>query len=282
MDSAHETFERSRGLGIDLVVLDRAESTNDELVARAHANEVADFTSVVTLDQTAGRGRLGREWVSPAGKALAVSVLLRTDVDSEHWGWIPLLAGVAMTRVVADMIPDASVTLKWPNDVLVATVDGERKVSGVLSELVSDGTIVVGAGLNLTLTAAELPVETATSLALNGATGSAEQLADRALAGFVSELRSEWQRFVEARGDAGASGLRLAVTELCGTLGRDVRVELPGALEHVGRAVGIDRQGHLLVSAVPSSDASTTAHEEATNRDVLTVAAGDVTHLRYE
>lgn len=281
MDSAHGTFERSRQLGVDLVVLEHAESTNDELIARAQADDVAEFTSVVTLNQTAGRGRLGREWVSPPGKALAVSVLLHTDVDSAHWGWIPLLAGVAMTRTIAKLIPDAAVTLKWPNDVLVDAAGGERKVSGVLSELVSDGTIVVGAGLNLTLSAGDLPVETATSLALNGASDSAAELADRALAGFVSELRGEWQRFVDARGDAGASGLRLAVTELCGTLGRDVRVELPGGLEHVGRAVGIDREGHLLVAGgVP--DASTTAHDEATNRDVLTVAAGDVTHLRYE
>src|SRR5690606_11363918 len=131
---------------------------------------------------------------------------------------------------------------------LVDTAGGERKVSGVLSELVSDGTIVVGAGLNLTLTDEELPVETATSLALNGASDSAAELADRALAGFVSELRGEWGRFVDARGDASASGLRLAVTELCGTLGRQERVELPGGLEHVGQAVGIDREGHLLVS----------------------------------
>src|SRR5690554_2046155 len=107
------TFERTRALGMPLIVLDRAESTNDELVARATATGLPEFTTVVTLDQTAGRGRLGREWVSPAGKALAVSVLLKPGVDSEHWGWIPLLAGVAMTRAVARMIPDASVSLKW-------------------------------------------------------------------------------------------------------------------------------------------------------------------------
>lgn len=267
-------FSRTDDLDIDLIVLESAASTNDELVARAKDGDVAEFTSVVTLDQTEGRGRLGREWVSPPGKALAVSVLLRPAMDSAHWGWIPLLAGVAMTRAVAGVIPDASVALKWPNDVLVTTVDGERKISGVLSELVSEGTIVVGVGLNLTLEEDELPVETATSLALNGATGTAAELADRALAGFLRELRGEWERFVAARGDAGASGLRVAVTELCGTLGRDVRVELPGGLEHVGRAVGIDAEGHLLVSGALS--------DEVTKSEVLTVAAGDVTHLRYE
>src|SRR5690554_4410846 len=253
------TFERARALGMPIIVLDRAESTNDELVARANSGDLPEFSTVVTLDQTAGRGRLGREWVTPAGKALAISVLLKPTMASEHWGWIPLLAGVAMTRAVARMIPDASVTLKWPNDVLVDTAGGERKVSGVLSELVSEGTIVVGVGVNLTVTNDELPVDTATSLATNGAAGPAAELADLALAEFLTELRAGWDAFVRADGDASASGLRLAVTDLCGTLGRDVRVELPGGLEHVGVAVGIDAAGHLLVGG-------------ATNSAVLTVA----------
>lgn len=268
-------FERTKDLGIDLDVLERAESTNDELVGRVGAGSLAEFTTVVTLDQTAGRGRLDREWVSPAGKALAVSTLLKPTMPSDAWGWIPLLAGVAMTRAVARLVPEASVALKWPNDVLITTPWGERKVSGVLSELVEGGGIVVGVGLNLTLGADELPVGTATSLTQNGAVGSAEELADVALAVFLSELRDGWRALEAADGDAGASGLRIAVTELCGTLGREVRVELPGGIEHVGSAVGIDSAGHLLVG-------SRNDHDPDTNGDVVTVAAGDVTHLRYE
>lgn len=269
------TFERTRSLGVPLHVLGTAESTNSELVERARVESLPEFTTVVTLDQTAGRGRLGREWVSPAGKALAVSVLLRPSMPSESWGWVPLLAGVAMTRAVARLVPDASVSLKWPNDVLIESGVGERKVAGVLSELVSEGVIVVGVGLNLTLTDAQLPVGTATSLRLNGAQGKADELADTALAAFLTELGEGWRALEAADGDAGASGLRIAVTELCGTLGREVRVELPGGIEHVGTAVGIDPAGHLLVGHGRSENAEA-------NGEVLTVAAGDVTHLRYE
>ncbi|HRN28802.1 MAG TPA: biotin--[acetyl-CoA-carboxylase] ligase [Terrimesophilobacter sp.] len=272
------TFRRSRNLGIDLHLLESAESTNDELAARAKTGDLAEFTTIATLNQTAGRGRLGREWVSPAGKTLAVSVLLKPTAPSDTWGWIPLLAGVCMTRAVARVVPGASVSLKWPNDVLINTERGERKVSGVLSELVRDGVIVVGVGLNLSLEGDELPVETATSLSANGAQGSPRELADTALAAFLTELRDGWAALEAAGGDAGASGLRLAVTELCGTLGREVRVERPGRLEHVGTAVGIDTAGHLLVGG----QGAVGGHNGAANSEVLTVAAGDVTHLRYE
>lgn len=268
-------FERTRDLGVDLHVLERAASTNDELVARAKAGPLGEFTTVATLTQTEGRGRLGREWVTPAGKALAVSVLLKPKAPSETWGWIPLLAGAAMTRAVSRLVPDSPVALKWPNDVLVTLGGVDRKVSGVLSELVGDGEVVVGVGVNLTMTEAELPVESATSLTLAGARGSAEELADAALAFFLTELREGWSALEAAGADAGASGLRLAVTELCGTLGREVRVELPGGIEHVGTAVGIDASGHLLVGAPRGVDS-------ASDADAVTVAAGDVTHLRYE
>lgn len=275
------TFERTRDLGLDLHVMESTGSTNDELVTRANAGELAEFTTVVTLNQTAGRGRLGREWVSPPGKALAVSVLLHPTASSATWGWIPLLAGACMTRTVARLVPGASVSLKWPNDVLIDTPHGERKVSGVLLELVSDGVIVVGVGLNLTLEGDELPVDTATSLSANGASGSALELADVALAAFLTDLRDEWAALEKAGGDAGASGLRLAVTELCGTLGREVRVELPGGIEHVGTAVGIDAAGHLLVGG-DHGGGHGGGHDAGANGEVLTVAAGDVTHLRYE
>jgi len=269
------SFERTRELGFDLHVLESAESTNDVLVALARDRDVDEFTTVVTLNQTAGRGRLGREWVSPAGKALAVSVLLKPSTPSDAWGWIPLLAGVAMTRAVSRLVPEASVALKWPNDVLISEGGVERKVSGVLSELVGESEVVVGVGLNLTATRGELPVEAATSLTSSGASGDAEELADVALFAFLSELRDGWAALEAAGGDAGASGLRLAVTELCGTLGREVRVGLPAGLEHVGTAVGVDASGHLLVGAGAG-------HDPASNPEVVTVAAGDVTHLRYE
>lgn len=234
--------------------LDDAGSTNEELVRRASLGELADRTVLVTDNQTAGRGRLGRSWVAPPGTALAVSIYL----TESGGGWLPLLAGLAMTRAVRTLVgDDAAVSLKWPNDVLVRG----RKVSGILGELVPSGA-VIGAGLNLTMTDAELPVPTATSLAIEGV--SPDGLRDRALSAYLGEFDSLWSEFRDAAFDA-EQGLRSAVAAACGTLGRSVRVELPGGGIREGVATGIDDQGRLVVR-----DGS----------EEFAVSAGDVTHVR--
>ncbi|CAN5286002.1 biotin--[acetyl-CoA-carboxylase] ligase [soil metagenome] len=259
---------RSTAAVENLLVLASAGSTNDELVAHAAASP--DFDVVVTDDQRAGRGRLGRVWVAPPGKTLAISVLLRPRLPGgealafDHFGWLPLIAGVAMTRAVASVVPAHRVGLKWPNDVLV----DDKKVSGILAELVpAEGAVVIGAGINLTIARDELPTETSTSLLLAGADET--ELADRVLSVYLGELRDLTRGFVSVGGDAEGSDIRALVTEYCTTLGRDVRVELPGGGDLFGVATGIDRSGRLEVTS--RADGRLSA-----------VAAGDVTHLRYE
>lgn len=210
----------------DLLVLESAGSTNDELVARASSS--ADFAVVVTANQTAGRGRLGRVWVAPPGKSLAISVLLRPrlpggeGLDFEHFGWLPLVAGVAMTQAVETVLTQRRVGLKWPNDVLV----DDRKVSGILTELIpAEGAVVVGAGINLTMGTDELPTETSTSLTLAGA--DEFELADRVLSAYLRALRDLVTEFVRVGGDAEGSGIRSLVAEYCTTLGRSVGGEPP-------------------------------------------------------
>ena len=252
-----------------LVALAEAGSTNDELVARAGG--LPDFSVVVTDNQTAGRGRLGRTWTAPAGRSLAISVLLRPRLPAgeplglEHFGWLPLIAGLAMTRAVA---PHATgrVGLKWPNDV---QVEG-RKVSGLLAELLAtaDG-VVLGAGVNLALTADELPTPVSTSLLLEGATLTGDELADAVLVQYLRELRALVDGFLRLGADVGASGLLDAVSAACTTIGQQVRVELPGGDVMRGTAIAIDRSGRLVVRR------SHDGHDVA-------VAAGDVTHVRYE
>lgn len=255
----------SRAVVPEIVVLPEVGSTNVELAARAAASPMPDFAVLVTDTQTAGRGRLGRSWVAPPGTMLAVSVLLRPPaLQLERAGWLPLLAGLAMTRAVESLVAGHEVALKWPNDV---QVDG-LKVSGILTELLPTGdAVVVGAGLNLTLTTAELPVPTATSLALNGA--AAAGLPDRALSAFLGELRRLYDTFVAAGMDPASSGLQEAVSAACGTIGRRVRVELPDGTDVYGTAEAIDGSGRLVVRHEPGAA-------------LLAVAAGDVTHLRYE
>ena len=261
-------FPLSQAEASVLEILPEAGSTNDELVRRATGAESEDWPDlsvVATRNQTRGRGRLGRSWVSPAGKSLAISVLLRPRTPTgdslplDRLGWIPLMAGLAMTRTVRSVVPEGA-ALKWPNDVLI----GERKVCGILSELLPDTSgVVIGAGLNLTLEIDELPVDTATSLSIAGASDTDP---DRLLSSYLRELDSLYASFLAFSGDAVASGLQRDVAEACGTLGRSVQVELPSGEGLLGTATGIDVDGRLIVD---------------TNAGITAVAAGDVTHLRY-
>jgi BirA family transcriptional regulator, biotin operon repressor / biotin---[acetyl-CoA-carboxylase] ligase len=232
----------SRAVAPGLEVVGSVDSTNAELMRRAARLE--HFAVLATDDQTAGRGRLGRTWVAPTGRTLAVSVFLASQPD----GWIPLLAGVAMARAVRTLV-GAEVSLKWPNDV---RVDG-LKVSGILAELAPEG-VVLGAGLNLTLAETELPTPVSTSLTMHGA--DPDGLFDRALAAYLTELRSV----------LGTDAPREVVLAECDTIGRAVRVELPGGDLLEGAAMDLDRDGRLVVA-----DAS---------GNLSAVAAGDVTHVR--
>jgi len=278
-------FPLSREVVPRFEYLAETRSTNDVLVAHAAGEDAAawpDLSTVVTDNQTRGRGRMGRTWLAPTGKSLAISVLLRPRVGAaplpiDHFGWFPLLAGAAMTRAVRAIVeaslatrvtepgeqaPRHEVTLKWPNDVLI---DG-YKVSGILSELLADTHgLVIGTGLNLSLDEHDLPTLTSTSLLL--VTGRAPE-ADAVLARYLTELARLTAEFLAADGDPVASGLQVTVTELCGTLGSKVRVQLPGGDDLVGVAIALDDSGRLIV-------------ENQATGEPQAVAAGDVTHLRY-
>jgi BirA family biotin operon repressor/biotin-[acetyl-CoA-carboxylase] ligase len=258
-----------------LEILEECGSTNTELVSRASGSDSdswPDFSVLVTGSQTDGRGRLGRVWIAPPGQSLAISVLLRPRLPAgeplgiDRYGWLPLIAGLAMTTALAPLVPSHSVRLKWPNDV---QVDG-RKVSGLLAELLPSGRgVVMGAGVNLRIAAADLPTPTSTSLALNDPVVDDADLADRALAGYLGELSRLSADFLRSGADPESSGIAEQLREACSTLGQEVRVLLPGGDQLLGTAIGIDGTGRLSVKK--SSDGR-----------VVAVAAGDVTHLRYE
>jgi BirA family biotin operon repressor/biotin-[acetyl-CoA-carboxylase] ligase len=232
-------------------------STNADL--RAHASDAAswpDLSVLVTDNQTAGRGRLDRVWTAPPGSSLAVSVMLRDLPDAvTARGWIPLIAGVAMSDAVAAQLPGREVAVKWPNDVLV----DERKICGILAEAAGDA-VIVGSGVNTRMTAEQLPVPTATSFAAEGV----EVDQDRLLADYLHALRTHLAALVEA-GDAVGSGVHAAVSARCATIGRRVRVSLPGDRVLDGVATGLDVDGRLLVAADGMEHA---------------ISAGDVVHAR--
>ncbi|MQA14001.1 MAG: biotin--[acetyl-CoA-carboxylase] ligase [Pseudonocardiaceae bacterium] len=235
-------------------------STNADLATVARAG-AADRTVLVAEHQTAGRGRAGRGWTAPPRSGLALSVLLRPGgVPQGRWGWLPLLTGVALAEVVAELC-DLDTALKWPNDLLLGP--RRRKAAGILAEVVGDA-VVLGMGLNVTLRPEELPVPEATSLAVEE---SACTDRDPLLEGLLRRLDSVERRWRDHHGDATGSGLRDAYLSCCATLGQQVRVQLPAREPVRGTAVDVDAQGRLVVEAAGVREA---------------LSAGDVTHLRSD
>jgi len=245
---------RPGAIWTEVVVTAETGSTITDVRAAALAG-APEGTVHLAESQTAGRGRLGRTWEAPVGSGLMVSVLLRPrDVPVARWVWLPLLVGLAVEAAAREAGVDAG--LKWPNDVLV---DG-RKLAGILLERVEtpDGpAAVVGVGINVSTRADELPVPTATSLMLEGATETDRTIVLRSFLRALDKLYVAWQ----ATGGDPEAGLRESYVSRCVTLGTRVRVELPDGSTLVGDAEGIDEHGRLVV-------------------DGQAVGAGDVTHVR--
>ena len=228
-------------------VFDRLGSTNDEVRERPRPWRV-----VVAERQDAGRGRLGRSWTTMPGTGLAVSVLVPAPVSGPSW--VPLLAGLAVHRAVAE-VAALETALKWPNDVLVP-LDGERKLAGLLCEGTEAG-VVVGLGINVGTERADLPVDSATSLRAAGA-GDVDRAA--VLTAYLVHLARVLAR------DTGPGGEpQAAYAAACATLGREVEVHQPGDVVRAGVATGIDDAGRLTVRTPDGAYA---------------VAAGDVVHVR--
>src|SRR5262249_31003215 len=150
---------------------------------------------------------------------LIVSVLLRPEPPVETYGWLPLLFGVAAASAVRRLAGE-DVRLKWPNDLLIE----ERKLAGVLAER-ADGADVIGMGLNVSLREPELPVETATALAieLEHRKPDPDRAAcvdrDPLLRAVLREVETHYRDWSAAGGDADASGLRAAYLASSATIG---------------------------------------------------------------
>ncbi|MEY9949305.1 biotin--[acetyl-CoA-carboxylase] ligase [Kitasatospora sp. GAS1066B] len=248
------------GLWTALDVVEETGSTNSDLTARAR-DGAAEGAVLIAERQNAGRGRLDRRWSAPARSGLFLSLLLRPTVPRERLGWLPILVGVSAAATL-HRVAGVEVGLKWPNDLQVEHAGEERKIGGILTELTGEA-VVAGLGLNVSLREEELPVPTATSLALVGAEVTDRTTLLRALLREFAELYGEWQG---AAGDPQTSGLLAAYTRRCTTLGRQVVVQLPGERELRGEAVALDADGRLVVRGVDGARQS--------------VGAGDVVHLR--
>lgn len=272
----------------DFAVIEYTESTGSTNTDLMQADKVADGTVLLANEQLAGKGRLGRHWVSPAGSQLIFSVLILPD-SLDHLGTLPLAAGLAVTDSVEGAV------LKWPNDV---HIDG-KKLCGILAEAGPVGEafksapktevskaevakaevskaevnkaeinktevapktqaanppsarVVVGMGINVTLTREELPIEAATSLALEGLDTDRTELAITVLKNLHRRINQWEQQDPQLMAD---------YRKVCSSIGQEVRLEAPTG-DVTGTVEGVADDGRINVGGEYYS-------------------AGDVIHLR--
>lgn len=235
-------------------------STNADLIARAAAGEDIGGAVLIAEHQTAGRGRNGRTWSAVPGAQISMSVGVSVDgIPSASWGWIPLIAGLAVLDAVGP-VSGVAAGLKWPNDVL-ARPPAQGKLAGILAEVAAPApAVVVGIGLNVSFNADELPDPGATSLLVLG--GRPTDRRDL----IVAILEGLERRLAGLRAAQGADAALIAeYTARSLTVGARVRATMPGDREVVGDAKNVDDQGRLVID---------------TGTETVVVSAGDIVHLR--
>jgi len=149
---------------LDIEVFEQVDSTNDIAISRLANTTPKSVFSITADQQLKGRGRLQREWHSPFGAGIALSVAIPTKFFSCETSAIPLLVGIAANNCLKKL--GANAKLKWPNDLMIANESTElKKIGGILVQR-QDEYVVIGIGINVDLEAYELPTESATSLSL--------------------------------------------------------------------------------------------------------------------
>lgn len=276
-------LERIRtALTDDFTTIDFVEKTGSTNTDLMQATNVADGTVLLADEQLSGKGRLGRTWTAPAGSQVIFSVLLLPE-SLEHLGTLPLAAGLAVTDSIEGTV------LKWPNDVHIdgnklcgilaeagpvgqafkaapkteltkvevgkAEVNKAEVNKAELNKAVGGAApsarVVVGMGINVTLTREDLPIEKATSLALEGRDTDRTELA-------ITVLKNLRRRIVQWENQD--PELLRDYRAVCSSLGQEVRLETPSG-DVTGHVDEIGEDGRIMVAGEYYS-------------------AGDVTHLR--
>lgn len=229
-------------------------STQDDLAARWR--EAADYTALLTDDQRAGRGRVGRAWYSEPEHSLLISVLVSLPSGlRDQLPWLTLIGGLAARAAVGS---DRAL-VKWPNDVVIDS----KKVAGVIGEYCgeADGrlTCVLGLGMNLSIT--QFPTPTSASLL---SAGLPVPTRDELAAAWLAGLRERIGAFEAAAGDPELSGALTEINQHCDTLRPAITVGRPGNSPVYGTGQAILANGSLQV---------------ATNEGTVAVSTGEVSLL---
>ena len=228
---------RSTLIGQKIHHFDELTSTN--IVAKELAHDAEDGTVVVAEVQKGGRGRLGREWLSPRG-GIWMSVILKPTISLAHAPKLTLVAGVAISKAMRKLGVDARI--KWPNDILV----NDKKVCGILTEVNAEmelvDYIVVGIGINVNVDMDEFndDVRDVATTLLSELGEPIDRISF--IQDVLFELEQEYIRFRTQP----FSGILDEWTSLSDTIGRQVSVTTPSKMIE-GKAVGMTDDGALVV-----------------------------------
>ncbi|CAN2215853.1 BirA Biotin-(acetyl-CoA carboxylase) ligase [Candidatus Nanopelagicaceae bacterium] len=223
-------------------------STQDDLAAQVARNEAKNGEVLVAEYQSAGRGRLDRNFDAPQSSALLFSLFLQPRRERSEWSFLPLLAGLVTSLALSELEPRFTVELKWPNDLQLS----DKKLGGIITQATGEG-VIIGIGINVGMAQEELPVVHATSLSLEEFS-----ILDRnsILAGILNTFEELIERWEDGE------DLRHLYRDRSATLAQKIQVELPGGEKRTGFAEDISPAGELIL--------------ESGER----ITVGDIVHLR--
>jgi BirA family biotin operon repressor/biotin-[acetyl-CoA-carboxylase] ligase len=223
-------------------------STQDDLYQLAGSGDLIPKTILASEYQSNGRGRLDRSFEAAPNSALTFSIYIEPKVEKEEWSFLTLLAGLSVHEALHTLDPQIEVGIKWPNDLLI----GDKKFVGMIAQATNKG-VVLGIGINVGMTAEELPVENATSLSIEGFTVLDRNLILAAIINHFEINLEMWEHDQSFLAEYRSASV---------TLGRDVEITLPGGEFIRSRAVDISNAGGLMLA------------------DGREITVGDVVHLR--
>ena len=258
----------SKTINQSLFIFDELPSTNTFALELAK-DSAPSGTVVLTDRQTAGRGRLQRSWFSPPETNIYGSLILIVDTPFQNLGWIPLMAGAAISEAIEQQT-NIHITLKWPNDILVS----EHKVGGVLCEsFINRDTartcVVIGFGINVNVPKSAFPKDllpVTTSLHLH-----TKKKLDRHL--LLQSIIMTLDKACDTLISEGPTACKLTYSACCRTLGHQVHVQFPDGSHLEGLAQSIGEHGQLQVR--PSA-----SRQPGESNDLIDIHAGDILHLR--
>jgi BirA family biotin operon repressor/biotin-[acetyl-CoA-carboxylase] ligase len=223
-------------------------STQDDLFQLASSGTAIPKTILASEYQTSGRGRLDRTFEAASHSALTFSIYIEPKVARDEWSFLTLLAGVSVHEALHALDPQISVGVKWPNDLLI----GEKKFVGMIAQATEKG-VVLGIGVNVGMSAKELPVPNATSLAIEGFSVLDRNLILAAIINHFEINLEMWEHDKSFLAEYRVASV---------TIGSEVEVTLPGGEVIQSKAIDVSDSGALMLA------------------DGREVTVGDVVHLR--